>query len=789
MEVILRGMAVVSQPAVLRRRVCVRGIVQGVGFRPFVYNLAQANHLTGFVLNSSSGVTIELEGSDEQIIAFLKVLRSEPPALAQIEEILVDDLAPSGGASFEIRQSQTEEDEFVLLSPDVATCTQCLQEVFDPDDRRHAYPFTNCTNCGPRYTIIYDIPYDRAKTTMWRFPMCPACEAEYHDPGNRRFHAQPNACAVCGPAVILVKAGTVFPAADDYKNGAPSIAHIRQARAALGAGAIVAVKGLGGFQLACDAENDTAVQQLRQRKKRSDKPFALMVRDLGAAEKIAFIAEADRQLLMSPERPIVIVPRRQGTRISRGVAPGNETIGIMVANTPLHSLLFGDHAGGEPEFTALVMTSGNISEEPIVVSNQKAWRQLAQVADWFLFHNRDIYMRLDDSVARTFAGAPMVLRRSRGYAPRPIDLGMELAPILACGGELKNSLCLTKKHYAILSQHIGDLSNYETLEFFKETLANLKNLFRARPEYVAHDLHPLYLSSRFAAGLPLPRFPIQHHHAHIASCMAEHYLRGRVIGVAMDGTGYGTDGKIWGGEFLSADYQGFDRVAHFRYVPLPGGDAAVRQVWRPALSWLKEAFGNEYPDSLPFLQLVPERDVRVVSGMITRGLNSVLTSSCGRLFDAVASLIGLRQEVTFEGQAAIELEMIARPEIEDCYSFEIEDSTPAQVDFRPMIREIVRDLTEGAFKSDVKTVVASRFHNTIAAVICEVCRRIRKNEHLNRVCLSGGTFQNVFLLQRSVSLLKKLGFEVFIHSQVPPNDGGIALGQAVIANHILKTGA
>jgi hydrogenase maturation protein HypF len=767
----------------------VRGIVQGVGFRPFVYNLAQANHLTGFVLNSSSGVTIELEGSDEQITAFLKVLRSEPPALAQIEEILVDDLTPSGGASFEIRQSQTEEDEFVLVSPDVATCTQCLREVFDPGDRRQAYPFTNCTNCGPRYTIIYDIPYDRPKTTMWRFPMCPACEAEYHDPGNRRFHAQPNACPVCGPAVILVKAGTVFPTADDYKNGGPSITHIRQARAELRAGAIVAVKGLGGFQLACDAENDTAVQQLRQRKKRSDKPFALMVRDLDAAEKIAFIADPDRQLLMSPERPIVIVPRRQGSRISRGVAPRNETIGIMVANTPLHSLLFGDHAGGEPEFNALVMTSGNISEEPIVVSNQKAWKQLAQVADWFLFHNRDIYMRVDDSAARTFSGAPMVLRRSRGYAPRPIDIGMELAPILACGGELKNSLCLTKKHYAILSQHIGDLSNYETLEFFKETLANLKRLFRAEPEYVAHDLHPLYLSSRFAAALPLPRFPIQHHHAHIASCMAEHHLRGRVIGVAMDGTGYGTDGKIWGGEFLSADYHSFNRMAHFRYVPLPGGDAAVRQVWRPALSWLKEAFGNEYPDSLPFLQLVPERDVRVVSGMITRGLNSVLTSSCGRLFDAVASLIGLRQEVTFEGQAAIELEMIARPEIEDCYSFEIEDRTPAQIDFRPMIREIVRDLADGAFKSDVKTVVASRFHNTIAAVIGKVCQQIRKNERLNRVCLSGGTFQNVFLLQRSVSLLRRHGLEVFIHSQVPPNDGGIALGQAVIAHHILKTGA
>ncbi len=782
-------MAVLSQPAVLRRRVCVRGIVQGVGFRPFVYNLAQANNLSGFVLNSSSGVTIELEGSDERITAFLEVLRTKPPALAQIEEIRVDDLTPSGGSSFEIRQSQTEEDEFVLVSPDVCTCAQCLQEVFDAGNRRHAYPFTNCTNCGPRYTIIQDIPYDRPKTTMARFPMCPDCEGEYHDPANRRFHAQPNACPVCGPSVILVKAGTVFPEADDYERGAASITHIRQARSALHAGAIVAVKGLGGFQLACDAENDTAVHQLRQRKKRSDKPFALMVRDLDAAEKIAFITDADRQLLMSPQRPVVIVPHRQGTRVSRHVAPGNKTIGIMVANTPLHSLLFGEHPEDPAEFTALVMTSGNISEEPIVVSNEEAWKHLAQVADWFLFHNRDIYMRVDDSVARTFSGSPMVLRRSRGYAPRPIDLGMELEPILACGGELKNALCLTKKNYAILSQHIGDLANYETLEFFEETLANLKKLFRAEPEYVAHDLHPLYLSSRFAAGLPLPKFPVQHHHAHIASCMAEHHLRGRVIGVALDGTGYGTDGKIWGGEFLSADYGGFERVAHFRYVPLPGGDTAIKQVWRPALSWILEAYGKEYPETLPFLQHVPERDVRLVGDMITRGFNSVLTSSCGRLFDAVASLIGLRQEVTFEGQAAIELEMIARPEIEDAYSFEIEDSTPAQIDFRPMIREIVRDLAAAAFKPEVKAAVASRFHNTIAAVIGEVCQRIRKSEQLNLVCLSGGTFQNVFLLERSVSLLRRLGFEVFIHSQVPPNDGGIALGQAVIANHILNTGA
>jgi hydrogenase maturation protein HypF len=777
--------ATLSHPVLLRRRISLRGIVQGVGFRPFVYNLAQRTGIRGFILNSSSGVTIEAEGADAALDEFLESLRRDPPPLARIEEITTTELEPLGDRAFEIRESLAVEGQFVLVSPDVATCDDCLRDTGDPANRRFGYPFTNCTNCGPRYTIIRDIPYDRPMTTMAEFRMCADCEAEYLDPTNRRFHAQPNACPLCGPTVALSKSGSWVPADVAYGLGDLSISVLGEVRRLLQQGAIVAIKGLGGFQLACDAENDAAVRQLRRRKKRSDKPFALMARDVAAVEKICTVSAGDRELLLSPQRPIVILRRRPGTNISSAVAPGNNANGVMLAYTPLHFLLFGKRPDGAPEFTALVMTSGNVSDEPIVTSNEDAWQRLGEIADWFLFHNRGIYMRVDDSVARTFEGRPRVLRRSRGYVPQPIDLGSRLCELLACGAELKNAFCLTKDRYAILSQHIGDVDNYETLEFFKETLANLKKLFRVEPELVAHDLHPLYLTSRFAADLSLPKVGVQHHHAHIASCMAENKVRSEVIGVAMDGTGYGTDGQIWGGEFLIADFGSFERRAHFRYVPLPGGDTAVRQPWRAALSWLRETFGSELPADLPLFLQVPEREVSLVTRMMDRGVNTVLTSSCGRLFDAVAALIGLRQEVTFEGQAAIELEMATVAGVDDCYSFEIDSREPAQIDMRPMIQEIVRDLRN----QKTKEVIAGRFHNTIAAVIAEVCRRIREREHLNRVCLSGGTFQNMYLLDRAVALLRKMNFEVFLHSLVPPNDGGISLGQAVIANHILNSGA
>jgi hydrogenase maturation protein HypF len=740
---------------VARREIRIRGVVQGVGFRPFVFKLARRLGLAGYVLNSSAGVVAEAEGACDALDCFVERLRSEAPPLARIEEMLVAEMDPVGGRDFVIRESRAQEGEFVLVSADVATCPDCYRDFTDPANRRFGYAFTNCTNCGPRYTIIRDIPYDRPNTTMAGFHMCRACQAEYDDPGNRRFHAQPNACAECGPQLS---------------------APISEAQRRLSEGEIVAIRGLGGFHLACDPRNDGAVRRLRERKRRSDKPFALMARDVAAVEAFCVVSDDDRRALVGTRCPIVVLPRRGDAGISAAVAPGNNTIGVMLPYTPLHHLLFTGAA-----YDALVMTSGNLSEEPIVTANEEALERLGPLADWFLLHNREIYMRADDSVVRTFEGAERVLRRSRGFVPQAIDLGMEVAEIVACGGELKNTFCLSKGRYAVLSQHIGDMENYETLVFFEETLANLKKLFRVEPRAVAHDLHPAYLSTQYALRVPdLEKIGVQHHHAHVASCMAENGLRGKVIGVALDGTGYGTDGKIWGGEFLVADYGGFERRAHLRYVPLAGGDAAVRQPWRPALAYLADTFGGaaEFPE-LAIWREVPESQRKLVRSMIAHGVNSIETSSCGRLFDAVASLIGLRQQINFEGQAAIELETIAADGVVDAYPFGLDGDS---VDFRPAIEGIVAEVRKGARAE----AIAARFHNTVAAAIVEVCRRLRAEEKLNRVCLSGGTFQNMKLLARTLAGLRRLEFEVFIHAQVPPNDGGIALGQAVVATEILR---
>jgi hydrogenase maturation protein HypF len=728
-------------------QVRLRGIVQGVGFRPFVYNLARRLRLGGHVFNSSAGLVAEAEGEAAAVDAFVKAISDDAPPLAWIQNKEVAPLEPVGERAFTIRDSVAETGEFALVSPDIGTCEECVRDFTGPGNRRFSYAFTNCTNCGPRYTIIRDIPYDRPATTMARFRMCAQCRAEYDDPGNRRFHAQPNACPMCGPALS---------------------APIEEARRRLAEGQIVAIKGLGGFHLACDARDGAAVSRLRRRKRRSDKPFALMARDMGAAEAICVVTEEERRTLLDARRPIVILTRRPDAEIPEDVAPGNRTLGIMLPYTPLHCLLFAD-----APYSALVMTSGNLSEEPIVVSNEEALERLAGVADWFLLHDRDIYMRTDDSVVRVFEGEARVMRRSRGYAPQVIDLGRNVPELLAAGGELKNVFCLTKGRHAIPSQHIGDLENYETMVFFEETLANLEKLFRVRPRAVAHDLHPQYLSTRYALSMDLPKIAVQHHHAHIASCMAENGLEGRVIGVALDGTGYGTDGAIWGGEFLVAGYAGFERRSHFRYVPLAGGDAAVREPWRAALAYSIDALGPDVP-----FEAAPEARVRVVRRMIERGVNTVPTSSCGRLFDAVASLIGLRHEVNFEGQAAIELEAIAEEGVTGRYAFE----TGAEVDFRPAIDAIVRETASAAGPA----VIAAKFHNTVAAAIVDTCGLISRETGLKRVCLSGGTFQNMKLLARSVAGLRCLGLEVFLQSRVPPNDGGIALGQAAVAARLLE---
>ena len=749
----------------VRKQIRVHGIVQGVGFRPFVYNLAAKLGLTGYVLNSSAGVLIEVEGEAAQIECFVRELHKNPPPLSQIEDISIANLEPNGGGGFVIRESVDEPGQLVPVSPDVSTCPDCLRDFRTPGNRRFGYPFTNCTNCGPRYTITKTIPYDRPLTTMACFPMCEQCLREYEDPSNRRFHAQPNACPDCGPSLTL-----------SLETAEPILDHVRQL---LRQGHILAIKGLGGFHLVCDPLNDAAVRQLRERKKRSDKPFALMVPDIAAAEKLCFISEAERAALTSIRRPIVILARRPDAPVSQALAPGNNTLGVMLPYTPLHHLLF------DESMQVLVMTSANLSEEPIVTGNREAVARLQSIADGFLFHNRDIHTRVDDSVARVFAGEERILRRSRGYAPHPVTLSFPVAEILACGAELKNTFCLTKQHHAFLSQHIGDLENYETLVFYRETLDRMQQLFRIAPAAVAYDLHPQYLSTKLALEMTdVQQIGVQHHHAHIASCMAENGITDKVIGVAFDGTGFGTDGKIWGGEFLVADFPGFERRAHFRYIPLAGGDRAVREPWRLGLSYLLDTFGAQLDSlDLPLLGRIAPKKIATVRSMIERRINTVETSACGRLFDAVASIVGVRDEVNFEAQAAIELEAGALRGVESSYPFEISSGDPWQIDVRPMIENIVRDV----LAAKPTGWISAAFHNTVAAIIVEVCLRLRAADRINRVCLSGGTFQNVYLAERALASLRAQGFEVFLHSKVPPNDGGISLGQAVIANASLKS--
>src|ERR1051325_2123450 len=714
-----------------RRRIRVQGVVQGVGFRPFVHQLATAYELAGHVFNSAAGVVSEAEGTEPALDRMARALREELPPLARIDALEIVDLEPRGDASFTILPS-VDDGGFALVPPDASSCDACLAEVRDPRNRRFGYPFTNCTHCGPRYTIIRDVPYDRPRTTMSAFVMCDACQAEYDDPRDRRFHAQPNACPVCGPRLSMGEA------IGDQRSA------ISGAQAALANGEILALKGLGGFQLVCEP---AAEARLRERKRRSEKPFAMMMPDLATVERFHALSDAERAALQAPERPIVILTPK---------------LAVMLPYTPLHYLLCD---------RPLIMTSGNLSEEPIAIDDA----QLPPIAGRVLTHDREIHTRVDDSVVRVFEGKARLLRRARSYVPRPIGLGKQVPELLAVGAQLKNTFCLTKGSQALLSQHIGDLENYETLRFFEETLERMQRLFRVAPIAVAHDLHPAYMSTRLAEESGLPRIGVQHHHAHIASCMAENGLTGRVIGVAFDGTGYGTDGAVWGGEILTADLVSFRRRAHIRYVPLAGGDAAVRQPWRMALSHLRDALGH-VPDSF-----VHDTKRRTVLAMIERGIQTVSTSSCGRLFDAVASIINLRHEVTFEGQAAMELEAIASPH-EQPYPYEISATEPMQLDFRPMLAAIARDPGDRAR-------VAGAFHETLAAAIEDVCLRIRADEALTRVCLSGGTFQNWLLLGKVVTRLRNRGFTVILHEQVPPNDGGISLGQAAVAAHRIEQGA
>ena len=764
-----------QQSAVARRRLVVRGIVQGVGFRPFVYGLAQRFGLGGFVFNDSDGVTLEIEGSISALDAFEQTLRTTPPPLARIDAVIATTVAPRGETSFHIETSRAAAARNALILPDVATCDDCLRELFDPNDRRFGYPFINCTNCGPRFTIVLDVPYDRAQTTMRVFPMCPACQAEYDDPLNRRFHAQPNACAVCGPSLAFH-----WWSSAPLPNLPAAASPLEQAVFALAHGAILAIKGLGGYHLACNALDHDAVARLRTRKQREARPFALMAPDLATIRQLCYVKPEEATLLEARQRPIVLLDALPGAPVAPSVAPGYTTLGIMLPYTPLHHLLLRAYAAAMPDQPAvLVMTSGNLSDEPIAYRDDDAAVRLRSIADGALTHNRDIHMRCDDSVARIVAGGVQLLRRSRGYAPEPVTLTLNVPkPILATGGHLKNTFCLAKGRDAFLSHHIGDLENLETLTSFREGVRHFARLFDCEPEVVAYDLHPEYLATKEALASDIPlKIGVQHHHAHIASVLAEHGIAGPVIGVAADGTGYGLDGAIWGCEVLIADLRDFTRFAHLAYVPLPGGDAAVRQVWRIGATYLHRAFGNGFLDlDIPFVRRIDREQWRLIARMIERGINAPPTSSLGRLFDAIAAIAGIRDVALYEGQAAIELETTATPDPHP-YPFALLPGTPMRIDVTPTIHAIVEDIRAGAPVARV----GGRFHSTVADMLAQACEQARATGAPDVVALSGGVFQNRHLTELLVQRLECAGFRVLLNRRVPPNDGGLCLGQAAVA--------
>lgn len=776
-----------DRPAVRRLRLLVVGIVQGVGFRPFVYRLATDLDLAGWVMNDPSGVTIEVEGSAAAVHDFRGRLLRDAPPLSWIEACKVREVAPLGGTGFEIRGSERADRPSALVSPDTATCSDCVRELYDPTDRRHRYPFINCTNCGPRFTIVRGIPYDRPYTTMAGFEMCVPCRAEYDDPRDRRFHAQPNACPECGPSVRLVDAAGRAVAEPAGPGGAEPI--VRAARV-LNEGAIVAVKGLGGVHLACIAADEEAVRRLRDRKHREDKPFAVMVPDLEAARGLVDLDETEVGLLASRERPVVLARRRPGAAVAEQVAPGHRDLGLMLPYSPLHHLLLAD-AGA-----SLVMTSGNVSDEPIAYRNDEALERLAAIADYFLLHDRPIHTRADDSVVRavTLAGErrTLILRRSRGYVPVPVTLP-DPAPVslVACGAHLKNTFTVAEGRRAWVGHHIGDLENYETLRSFEEGIRHFETLFEIRPEAVAHDLHPDYLSTRYglerAATEELEALGVQHHHAHLAACLAEHGRSGPALGVIYDGTGLGTDGTVWGGEILVGDAAGFERIGHLWPVRLPGGEAAIRRPWHMACAWL---CALEEGDGVPTIPArlkgrVDAAEWDAVARLARTGIASPITTSVGRLFDAVSALCGLRLEVTYEGQAAIELEMAAtgadaveEPGSEIGYPLPARRKAdrPAVLDARELIHAVIADLEQGASPGRV----ARRFHAGLADGTVALCVAEAARLGLDTVAISGGVFQNVVLLERTVRQLAAAGLHPLVPQRLPPNDGGISYGQAVV---------
>ncbi len=749
-----------------RIRYLFSGIVQGVGFRPFVYRLAVKNGLTGFVQNRPEGVTVEVEGQPASVDSFLSDVRGQLPPLASVTHVESTDIEIRHDPVFEIIQSDTQGHADVHITPDAATCPDCLKELFDPSNRRFRYPFINCTNCGPRLTIINAIPYDRANTSMACFDLCPECRGEYDNPADRRFHAEPNACSVCGPRLNLSDAEGRPVKTDDPVKTAVDL---------LSAGHVLAIKGLGGFHLSVDAENDEAVKKLRSRKYREEKPLAIMARDLELARQIAHVSPEEESLLTSPQRPIVLLQKIESGLISEMVAPKVPNLGIMLPYTPLHHLLLENH------FTALVMTSANQVDEPICTGNREALGRLRGIADYYLTHNRDIRVRCDDSIALVAAKKPRLMRRSRGYVPQPLRLKESYPPVLALGGHLKTAQCILKGYFAFVSPHIGDMETPQARDFFTESLALMKRITESDPQIIACDLHPAYYSTQAAEALTTKRvIRVQHHHAHIVSCMAENQLDGDVIGLAMDGTGYGPDGTAWGGEFLIASETGFQRAGHLQYIVLPGGEKAIREPWRIAASLLKTAYGASWQEIARNLNVCTDQDqMDLLNRIIDGKIHSPLSSGLGRLFDGVAALIGLRRTVNFEGQAAMELEALATGSSGSPYPFEIvrQSGSPCILEMSAAIRAIVDGLNAGLRQEKI----AASFHQTLIDAFAAMAETMRQTTGLTRVALSGGCFQNKILLEGTLDKLTHSGFDVYCHSQAPPGDGGISLGQAVIA--------
>jgi hydrogenase maturation protein HypF len=739
--------------------------VQGVGFRPFVYGVADELGLTGLVGNDSRGVFIEAQGPVESLDALVTALQTRPPALAVVDRVVTELLPLNGDHDFVIVPSNDGDAADTLIAPDSTTCDDCLAELFDPSNRRYRYPFINCTNCGPRFTIVLGVPYDRPRTTMSGFALCRDCATEYDDPHDRRYHAQPVCCASCGPALSFIDSEGVAVPGDAVQAAAAALQH----------GNVLAIKGLGGYHLAALASDDTAVTTLRRRKHREDKPFAVMVPDVDAARALVEVSDDEVRVLTSPSRPIVLMRRLPHAAVAEAVAPTNSRLGVMVPYTPVHHLLL--HELGEP----IVLTSGNVSDEPIAYLDADARERLAAIADGFLVSDRPIHMRTDDSVTQIFRGQELPLRRSRGYVPRPLRLAWSAPrPILACGAELKNTFCIAKGSHAFVSHHIGDLENYETLRSYTDGIEHFRRLFDLDPAVVAHDLHPEYLSTKHALSLDdVELIGVQHHHAHLASCMADNDEAGPVIGIGFDGLGYGDDGTLWGGEIMVADLTAYRRVGHLSPVPMPGGVTAIREPWRMAASYLTALYGA----AVPGLDVVERNAARweQVAAVAGSSIGAPITTSAGRLFDAVAAIVGIRDAVNYEGQAAIELEQRADLNISDGYATPLNTADEALlIDSLALVRCVAEDMQAGADSS----LISARFHNGLAAAAVKAVGIVRDRTELNTVALSGGVFQNLLLLRRVVAGLESDGFRVLVHSRVPPNDGGISFGQAAVAGAI-----